>query len=88
MSGGSYNYLYCKDSSQLLSGEADEELQNMADRLAGLGYANDAAKETQSLLLLLRQSRNRIESQIERLKDVWHIVEWVDSGDSSEPDIL
>lgn len=84
MSGGSYNYLCHKDSSQLLSGEADEDLQEMADSLAELKYANDAAQETQDLLLTIRQSRNRIESSRKRLEAIWHSLEWWISGDSGE----
>ena len=82
MSGGSYDYLYSKDVEDLL--HTQETIQNMADRLAGLGYASDAAKETQELLLTLRQFENRISAMKERLSDVWHSVEWWDSCDSGE----
>jgi len=86
MSGGSYNYLCFKDSAQLLSGEADNDLQEMADSLAKLKYANDVAKETQDLLLTIRQDRNRIEVSKKRLEDIWHSLEWWVSNDSSEDD--
>lgn len=82
MSGGSYNYLCYKDGFEL--GDHEGDLQAMADRLAGLGYAKDAAKETQELLLELRQYQNRIQTRIDRLKGVWHGVEWWDSCDSGE----
>lgn len=84
MSGGSFNYLYCKDSSQLLSGDVDEELQRMADELAKLGYAADAAKETEALLLTIRQCRNRIEASRSRLESVWHAMEYWQSNDWGE----
>ena len=84
MSGGSYDYLCYKDSAQLLGGEADDDLQEMADSLAKLKYANDAAKETQDILLTIRQSRNRIESSVARLSGLWHDLEWWVSGDSGE----
>jgi hypothetical protein len=84
MSGGSYNYLYCKDSSDLLAGSSDEELQQMSDRLAELGYAKDAASETQYLLLTIRQCRNRIETSRKRLEQLWKAIEYWDSNDSSE----
>ena len=84
MSGGSYNYLCYKDSSQLLSGEADEDLQEMADSLTELKYAEDAAKETQDLLLIIKQSRDRIEASRKRLEAIWHSLEWWMSGDSGE----
>ncbi len=87
MSGGNYNYLFINDSSDLLSGQHDTDLQSMADRLAELGYASDAAIETQQLLLAIRQSRNRLEASRKRLESLWRAVEWWDSGDSSEEEV-
>lgn len=86
MSGGSYNYLFSKSPSLILE-TCQSELQEMADRLAGLGYAKDAAYETQALLLQLRQFENRIQASIDRLSTVWKAVEWTDSGDSGEESI-
>lgn len=85
MSGGSYNYLCYQDADALLNRDGD--LQEMADRLAGLGYANDAAKETQSLLLEIRRCKNRIQSVAERLEPVWHAIEWWDSNDWGEDQV-
>lgn len=52
MSGGSYEYLcWADDLDRLL--EKQHHLEAMADRLAGLGYADDAAAETTDLLLTL-----------------------------------
>ena len=82
MSGGSYNYLYGNSVGSLLDEEVT--IQAMADRLAGLGYADDAAKETQDLLLSIRQFKNRIGTMSERLSGVWQTIEWWDSGDSGE----
>lgn len=82
MSGGSYNYLFRDDLADLLGKET--ELREMADRLAGLGYAEDAARETEELLTMLRQWRIRAEVRVRRLSDVWHAVEWWDSSDWGE----
>lgn len=82
MSGGSYNYLCHADAEMLMNKVSD--LQDMADRLAGLGYAEDAAKETQALLLTVLQYENRINAMAERLSGVWRAVEWWDSCDSGE----
>lgn len=76
MSGGSYNYLgaVCVDDlAERLAKEAD--LRDMADRLAELGYAKDAALETEELLLMLRQWKVRAEARVRRLSAVWHAVE-------------
>jgi hypothetical protein len=83
MSGGSYNYL-CNswDVEDLLRHKSD--LSDMTDRLAALGYAEDAAKETYLLLVLLRQMETRVEVHLQRLTDVWKAVEWWDSSDWGE----
>lgn len=80
MSGGSYDYLFVKDADNLA--EHENVLEQMADRLAGLGYAEDAARETHETLLLLRQARVRLQARIDRLSGIWRAVEWWDSGDS------
>lgn len=88
MSGGSYNYLgsICYDDlAELLTKESD--LRDMADRLAGLGYAEDAARETEELLVMLRQWKTRAEVRVRRLATVWHAVEWWDSHDWSEDQV-
>ncbi len=83
MSGGSYNYLcYAQDLEDLQSHR--HELEAMATRLAGLGYAQDAARETEELLLLLQQWEVRAAARLQRLTAVWKAVEWWDSCDSGE----
>lgn len=54
----------------------------MRDRLIQLGHI-DAAKETESLILMMDAYRVRMEVRIERLCDVWKAVEWMDSNDWS-----
>jgi len=83
MSGGSYNYLCHKSVDEILIGGM-RDLQDMADRLAKLGYADDAARETQTLIHDIRAFLNRSETATERLADVWKNVEWWDSSDRGE----
>lgn len=82
MSGGSYNYLCHKEATDLF--EAEGDLEGMSSRLAGLGYAKDAARETEELLLILRQVRVRIQARADRLNRIWRAVEWWDSCDVGE----
>ena len=82
MSGGSYNYLCHKNPEELVGGQSC--VDEMAERLSGLGYAGDAARETYELLLLIRQFETRAGLISERLYAVWRAVEWWDSCDSSE----
>jgi len=86
VSGGSYDYLCWTDQlNELLAKE--HQLEAMADRLAGLGYAEDAARETQELLLQLRQWKIRAQTKVKHLEQVWQAVEWHDSGDGSDNQI-
>ncbi|WP_329390290.1 hypothetical protein [Streptomyces sp. NBC_01716] len=86
MSGGSYNYLcHAFDLDDLVRRRGS--LREMADRLAGLGYAQDAARETEELLVLLQQWEVRTQVRIKRLEDVWKAIEWWDSSDYSEGDV-
>lgn len=79
MSGGSYNYLCYKEAYDIH--EKINELQEMGDRLAELGF-KDAALETESIILILNTFEIRLQARINRLRDVWKAVEWMDSGDS------
>ena len=79
MSGGSFNYLHIRDVQELFDNEGN--LQEMADKLASLGYADDAARETLEVLLTLRQFKIRIGTRARRLSGIWQAVEWWDSGD-------
>ncbi|MGW0905027.1 hypothetical protein [Streptomyces sp. NPDC002853] len=83
MSGGSYNYLFAAADLEDLQARR-WDLEEMASRLAGLGYAQDAARETEELLVLYRQWETRASVRLARLSDVWKAVEWWDSHDSSE----
>lgn len=80
MSGGSWNYLYCKDVDELMNGSSTELLQDMADRLNSAGF-KDVAKDTQRLVEYIKSASIRIETLFEALSPVFKAVEWFDSGD-------
>lgn len=83
VSGGSFNYLcHAFDLEDIRSKQGD--LQHMIDFLAGLGYADDAARESAELLMLMRQWDIRAQVIIKRLSEVWKSAEWWQSCDSSE----
>lgn len=79
MSGGSWEYLCHKGIDELV--DSEDVIQKMTERLIALGYAADAAKETQELVLVIRQFRNHGTMIADRLSEIWKAVEWVDSGD-------
>lgn len=86
MSGGSFNYLcHTWDFDALASKQGD--LEAMSRALAELGYAKDAARETEELLVMLRQWENQAIVRVERLREVWKAVEWWRSSDYSEDDV-
>lgn len=80
MSGGSWNYLYCKDIDELMNGSSTELLQDMADRLNSAGFG-DVAQDTQRLVEYIRSASIRIETLFEALSPVFKAVEWFDSAD-------
>lgn len=80
MSGGSWNYLYCKEIDELMNGSSTELLQDMADRLNSAGF-EDVAKDTQRLVEYIKSASIRIETLFETLSPVFKAVEWFDSGD-------
>lgn len=82
MSGGSHNYLYSKSSWDIM--ENLEALDRMSDDLSVLGYAEDAARETEEILCFIRHFQIRIDTRIERLSKVWRAMEWWKSADSGE----
>jgi hypothetical protein len=85
MSGGSFNYLYRTDSSDIQDHMSD--LQSMADELTKIRYAEDAAAETEEIFLIVNQFQRRVDARIRRLSGVWQAVEWWRSRDSNEGDV-
>jgi hypothetical protein len=78
MSGGSFNYVCFAESYNIF--EKRNNIADMRDKLIEFGY-KDAARETESLLLLMDSFETRVDAHLERLKEVWHSVEWCCSGD-------
>lgn len=81
MSGGSYDYLYCHTED--LSGRRGT-VEEMAERLEGLPYAAVAAAATRRVLTLLADAQ----VLADQLAAVWHDVEWWDSSDSTETEVV
>lgn len=85
MSGGSYNYLYCRSLGDLIEDPSD--LERMRDKLISLGYP-DIAKDTQRLIEYTKSSACVIETLQEKLKDVFHDVEWRSNGDIGDKRLI
>jgi hypothetical protein len=86
MSGGSYNYLcYREDLEDLLGSKY--QIESMRVTLSDLGYAEEAAKETQDLLDLMAQWDAKVQEIAGNLKEVWKAIEWWHSCDYSEEEV-
>lgn len=77
MSGGSYDYLF--SGVRALESQRDA-LYRMAEQLEELPYASRAAEDTRRVISLMEAARELAE----KLSEVWHDVEWWDSGDYGE----
>ena len=78
MSGGSYDYLYCIDATDLF--DKKKTIEEMRDRLVQL-ECPAAAKQTEKLLELLERFEIILRARQESLEKMWQAVEWLDSGD-------
>lgn len=86
MSGGSYNYLYCHASGL----EAQRgDIEAMRDRLQGLegSKAPGAAKAARATRMVLNHLK-LAEDHAQQLAEVWRAVEWRDSGDWGDDELL
>ena len=80
MSGGSFNYLYCKETEDMFSDTVILDLSGMEDILLKTNYT-DIAKDIRRLIEYIKSARNRVEVLQENLKPVLKAVEWYDSCD-------
>ena len=83
MSGGSYDYLYCKEAHELFNPYQTSQIDEMADCLLKLGYG-DVARDMRRLSEYIKSAYNRVDVLAEQLKEVMHAVEWYESADIGE----
>ena len=80
MSGGSFDYLYCRESYELFAYSSVRTLEEMESRFLELGY-DDVAKDFRRLIEYIKSANNRVEVLSDQLNDLMHDIEWYDSGD-------
>jgi hypothetical protein len=80
MSGGSLNYLYCKEPNELFESNRVEDLETAAAVVYNAGY-KDIAKDIFRLVEYIKSAAIRVEVLHEQLSDVLHAVEWYLSAD-------
>ena len=90
MSGGSYNYLFTQGADQI----SDQTLfdgSSFGEMLARLKDTYPDAEATSDMEALRDKARAflaEVEVDIEKLKDVWKAVEWCDSCDWDEREVV
>ncbi len=84
MSGESYNCVWAIEAEEFVGSYKDDDLQEMVDDLAKLGYADDLAQETMAFMLEVRAIRVRLQSRHKRLQSAWRALSYWQSCDSSE----
>lgn len=80
MSGGSLNYLYCKEPYELFESDRVADLETAAAVVYNAGY-KDIAKDIYRLAEYIKSANIRVEVLHEQLRDVLHAVEWYLSAD-------
>ena len=91
MSGGSYNYLYCKDTSDLverLMSLRTEDFDNMLDRLR---YSYPDSRIVADMVKFQTEIEDLlavVDPKVHAFSEIWKAVEWVDSGDWSEDKVV
>ena len=86
MSGGSFNYLYCKENIGDLLYHTDD-LDDMREALIKYGY-EDIAKDTQRLIEYIKSAEVRVTVLAKNLQGVFKAVEYYESGDWGKETML
>lgn len=85
MSGGSLNYLYCKEPTELFYHL--EDLEMAEQYLLAHGY-KDIALDVRRLMEYIKSAENRITVLADQLEKVFKAVEWYISADYSKDTML
>ena len=85
MSGGSFNYLYCKDTEDLF--KEVYYIDAMCEELEKMDFM-DAARDMRRLSEYIKSAYNRVDVLAEKLRPVMKAVEWYKSADYAKDDVL
>lgn len=86
MSGGSFNYIYCRELDDLFSYDSIGDLEGIAENLYEYNYHAEA-KDVRRLIEYILSARNRVEVLHEQLAPVLKAVEWRQSCDFGDADL-
>lgn len=86
MSGGSLNYIYCKEIEDLFSGSAVSDLESAEDILLRKNHI-DAARDVRRLIEYIKSARNCVGVLHAQLAPVLKAVEWYDCADIGADDL-
>ena len=83
MSGGAYDYLCFKEPYELISSENKQYLERAIVCLTDLGRTREA-----TMLSKLIELGNKVDTLGNAVKDMLYEVEWYESGDISETELV
>lgn len=86
MSGGSFNYIYCRDAENLFDGSSIADLASIEEILLQHNEI-DVAKDVRRLIEYIKSARNRVGVLHQQLAPVLKAVEWCESCDISDEDL-
>ena len=86
MSGGSLNYIYCRDIDDLFSYDSIMDLEGAVDILQQYNYI-DVEKDVRRLIEYIKCARNRVEVLHKLLGPVLKGAEWCDCCDIGPEDL-
>lgn len=81
MSGGSYDYLYCKEDEELFKEVAN--IEDMSELARRLGY-EDVALDLTRLAEYIKSAKIRVSVLHNQLRGVMHDLEWYEDHDIGE----
>lgn len=84
MSGGSYDYLYCKEPEEIFANAS--YLDDMSETLVKLGYL-DVAKDMTRLAEYIKSAYNRISVLSQNLRPIMKAVEYYEDCDYSKENV-
>ena len=83
MSGGSFNYIYCRDAEKLFDSRSIADLASIEEILLQHNEM-DVAKDVRRLIEYIKSARNRVEVLHQQLAPVLKAAEWFEDCDVSE----
>ena len=84
MSGGSFNYLWCKEADTIIN--SVEDIENMINALYTLNAPSNVIVDSHIILGMIKGYREYTTDLLKNVREYWRLVELKESGDIGEID--